>query len=141
MLTMVWNPVDFHLVNILPEGFKFNASYYVTQILGPLSKWRTTEVGRTNRKLIVPADNTRPHTAKTTSQLREQNSMQRAPRPAYSPDMAPSDFYFCGYVKQLLLECQFADQDSLLHAVSDILVGIEKVTLESVFSNWMQRLC
>jgi hypothetical protein len=33
------------------------------------------------------------------------------------------------------------DQGSLLQAVSDILVGIEKVTLESVFHNWMKRLC
>jgi hypothetical protein len=63
----------------------------------------------------------------------EQNSMRREPHPAYSPDLAPSDFYLFGYVKQLLSGCQFADQDSLLQAVSDILVGIEKVTLDSVF--------
>jgi hypothetical protein len=71
----------------------------------------------------------------------EQNSMQRAPHPAYSPDLAPSDFYLFGYVKHLLSGCEFPDRDSLLQAVSDILVGIEKVTLESVFHNWMERLC
>jgi hypothetical protein len=71
----------------------------------------------------------------------EQNSMQRASHPAYLPDLAPSDFYLFGYVKQLLSGCQFADQDSLLQAVSDILAGIEKATLENVFHNWMQRLC
>jgi hypothetical protein len=38
MLAIVWNPRGFHLVNILPKGFKFNASYDVTQILGPLFK-------------------------------------------------------------------------------------------------------
>jgi histone-lysine N-methyltransferase SETMAR len=110
-------------------------NYYVTQILDLLSKWRRTQVGRTNRKLIVHADNARPHTAKMTSQFMGQNSMQRAPHPAYSPDMAPSDFYVFGDVKQLLSGCQFADQDSLLQAVSDILVGIKKVILERVFHN------
>jgi hypothetical protein len=35
MLTIVWNPGTFHLVNILPKRFKFNANYYVTQILDP----------------------------------------------------------------------------------------------------------
>jgi hypothetical protein len=75
MLTRVWNPGGFHLVNILPKGFKFKASYYVTQILDPLSKWRRTQVGRTNRKLIVHADKAHPHTAKMTSQFMEQNSM------------------------------------------------------------------
>jgi histone-lysine N-methyltransferase SETMAR len=92
-------------------------------------------------KLIVHANNTSPHTAKMTSQFMKQNSMQRAPHPAYSPDLAPSDFYLFGYVKQLRSGCQFADQDSLRQAVSDISPGIEKVTLESVFHNWMERLC
>jgi histone-lysine N-methyltransferase SETMAR len=126
IFTIVWNPGDFHLVNILPKEFKFNASYYVTQIHDPLSKWRKTQVGRLNRKLIVHTDNARPHTAQMTSQIMEQNSTQRAPHPAYSPNLAPSDFYLFDSVKQLLSGCQFADQDSLLQAVSDILVGIEK---------------
>jgi hypothetical protein len=33
------------------------------------------------------------------------------------------------------------DQGFLLQAVSDILVGIGKVILESVFHNWMERPC
>jgi hypothetical protein len=85
----------------------------VTQILDPLSKWQKTQVGRTNRKLIVLADSARPHTAKMTSQFMEQNSMQRAPNPTYSQDLAPSDFYLFGHVKQLPSGCQFANQDSL----------------------------
>jgi histone-lysine N-methyltransferase SETMAR len=67
--------------------------------------------------------------------------MQRAPHPAYSPDLAPSDFYLFGSIKQLLSGCKFTNQDSLLQAVSDILVGIEKVPLESVFHNWMETRC
>jgi hypothetical protein len=141
MPTIVWNPGGFHLVNILPKEFKFNASYYVTQIFDPLSKWRRTQVERTNRKLIVHANNALPHTAKMTSQFMGQNLMQRAPHPAYSPDLALSNFYVFGYVRQLLSGCQFADQDSLLQAVSDSLVAIEKVTLGSIFHNWMERLC
>jgi hypothetical protein len=48
MLTIVWNLGGFHFVNILPKGFKFNASCYVIQILDPLSKLRRTQVRRTN---------------------------------------------------------------------------------------------
>jgi ABC-type uncharacterized transport system YnjBCD substrate-binding protein len=29
MLTIVWNPSGFHLINVLPKRFKFNASFYV----------------------------------------------------------------------------------------------------------------
>jgi hypothetical protein len=70
----------------------------------------------------------------------EQNSMQMAPHPAYSHDLALFDFYLFGDVKQLLSRCQFPDQGSFLQAASDILVGIKKVTLESFFHNWMERL-
>jgi hypothetical protein len=89
MLTIVWNPGGFGLVNILPKGFEFNASHYVTQILDPLSKWRRIQVGRTDRKLMVYADNARPHTTKITLQFMEQNSIQRAP---YLHQLIPADF-------------------------------------------------
>jgi hypothetical protein len=46
ILTIFWNPHGFNLANILPKGFKFNASHHVTQILGPLSKWRRAQAGR-----------------------------------------------------------------------------------------------
>jgi hypothetical protein len=53
MLVIVWNSSGFHLINVLQKGFKFkfNASFYGTQILGPLSDWHRTQVGKTNRKL------------------------------------------------------------------------------------------
>jgi hypothetical protein len=70
----------------------------------------------------------------------QQNAMRRAPHPPYSPDLAPSDFYLFGYIKQLLLRCEFTDRDSLLQGFRDILGGIEKATLEGVFCNWMKRL-
>jgi hypothetical protein len=134
MPAIVWNPGGFHLANILSKGFRFNTSYDVTQVLDPLSKWRRTQVGRTNRKLIMHADNARHHIAKITSQFMEENSMQKAPHPAHSPDLAPSDFYLFGYVKQLLSECQFTDQESLLQAVSDILMGIKKSPWKASFT-------
>jgi hypothetical protein len=60
----------------------------------------------------------------------EQNSIERTSHPAYSPDLTPYDFYHFGNVKQLLSGSQIADQGSVLQAVSDIVVGIEKVILE-----------
>jgi hypothetical protein len=81
MLTIVWNPRGFHLINVLPKGFKFNMSFYVTQILGPISDWRRTQVGRTNRKLWVHANNARPHTATVTLKFMQQNAMRRVFHP------------------------------------------------------------
>jgi Holliday junction resolvasome RuvABC endonuclease subunit len=52
----------------------------------------------------------------------------------------PSDFYLFGHVKQLLRGYGFADREALVHAIQNILRGIEKVILENVSLNWMERL-
>jgi hypothetical protein len=66
--------------------------------------------------------------------------MKSAPYPAYSPDLALSDFYLSGYVKRCLAGLSFEDADRLLAAVEDVLEGIEKVTLQAPFLEWMDRL-
>jgi hypothetical protein len=98
MLTIVQNPNGFHLINILPNGIKFNTSHYVTlryvtDILVPLLEWPKTQVGGSDRKLIIHAHNARPHTSRVTLEFVKQNPMKRAPHPPCSPDLAPSDFY------------------------------------------------
>jgi hypothetical protein len=63
--------------------------------------------------------------------------MKSAPHPSYSPDLAPSDFYLFGYVKRDLAGLLFEDADQLLAAVEGVLEGIEKVTLQAAFLEWM----
>jgi hypothetical protein len=66
--------------------------------------------------------------------------MKSTPHPPYSPDLAPSDFYLFGNVKRCLAGLSFGDADQLLAAVEGVLEGIEKVTLQAVFLEWMDRL-
>jgi hypothetical protein len=60
MVTIVWNPHGFHFVDGLPKGQKFNANYYIDNILQPLLESRSTGP---SSGLIIHADNARPHTA------------------------------------------------------------------------------
>jgi hypothetical protein len=66
--------------------------------------------------------------------------MKSAPHPPYSPDLAPSDFYLFGDIKRCPAGLLFKDADQLLAAVEGVLDGIEKVTLQAVFLEWMDRL-
>jgi hypothetical protein len=66
--------------------------------------------------------------------------MKSGLHPPYSPDLAPSDFYLFGYVKRCLTGLSFEDADQLLAAVEGALEGIEKMTLQRVFLEWMDRL-
>jgi hypothetical protein len=40
MLTVVWNPIGFHVLKALPKGHKFNAQYEINNILIAISDWR-----------------------------------------------------------------------------------------------------
>jgi histone-lysine N-methyltransferase SETMAR len=45
------------------------------------------------RRVLLQQDNASPHTARETKEdLRELDATELLPRPAYSPDLAPSDF-------------------------------------------------
>jgi histone-lysine N-methyltransferase SETMAR len=100
MLTIVWNPHGFHLIKVLEKDRKFNAGYYIAEILEPLFQWRSIEAACDERKLLVHADNARPHIAMLSTQCF--NRRKSAPHPPYSPDLVPSDFYLFGYVKRCL---------------------------------------
>jgi hypothetical protein len=45
MVTIVWNPPGFCRIVALPKGLKFNAAYYISQILDPLAERRRSQVG------------------------------------------------------------------------------------------------
>jgi hypothetical protein len=63
---------------------KFNASYYIVEILEPLSQWLSIEAAGNERTLLVHADNAHPHTAKLSTQYFNENRMKSAPHPPYS---------------------------------------------------------
>jgi histone-lysine N-methyltransferase SETMAR len=99
-----------------------------------LSQWRSIEAGANERKLLVHVDNARSHTAKLSTQCFNENRMQSAPHPPYSPDLAPSGLYLFECVSKCLAGFSFEDADQLLAAVEGALDDIEKVILQSGLS-------
>jgi histone-lysine N-methyltransferase SETMAR len=117
MLTIVWNLRGFQLIKVLEKGCKSSASDYITEILKLLSQWLSIEAAGNERKLLVHADNVRPHTAKLSTQYFHENRMKSAPLPPYSPDLAPSDFYLFSHVKRCLAGLSFEDAGQFFAAV------------------------
>jgi hypothetical protein len=89
---------------------------------------------------MIRADNARLHGATMTEQFLEQNAMKRVLYRASSRDLAQPAFdLFCN-VKQLLVGQEFPDGEALLRRINAILGGIEKVILENVSLEWLERL-
>jgi hypothetical protein len=66
--------------------------------------------------------------------------MKLAQHPPDSPDLAQSDFYLFGNVKRCLAGLSFEDADQLLGALESVVEGIEKVTMQAIILEWMDRL-
>jgi hypothetical protein len=73
MLTIAWNQRGLYLIKVPERVRKLNAGYYIAEILEPLAPRRSIEVGGNERKLLVHADNARPHTAKLLVQYFGEN--------------------------------------------------------------------
>jgi hypothetical protein len=96
MITGIWNPHGFHVIQSLPKGIKRTGRYYSDNILSQNAALQ--DVG-SHRKMIVHADNASPHVAKCVTEYMDHNSLKKAPNPPSSPDLASSDFYVFGCVK------------------------------------------
>jgi hypothetical protein len=79
MVTIAWNPLGFHLIEVLPKGMLFNAEYYRNNILAALIEFSPDPQ---NRPLVIHADNARPHTAKKCQKFCSENGLKLGPHPA-----------------------------------------------------------
>jgi transposase len=137
MVTIAWNPLGFLLIVALPLGRTFNAEYYRDDILATLTQFQPEDDGR---KLVVHADNASAHTAQKCRTFCKENGLRLAPHPPYSPDLAPSDFFLFGYVKERLKGMVFPSYEELFDAIGEVVTGTESETLTDVFEHWMERL-
>jgi hypothetical protein len=90
--------------------------------------------------MTIHMDNAKPHNANVTNQFFEDNRMKRLPHPAYSPDIAPSDFYLFGNVKRKLEGLAAETPEELFDNVISILLEIPIGELKRVFDEWIRRV-
>jgi hypothetical protein len=94
MLTIVWNPIGFHVLKALTKGRKFNAQYYTNDILVAISDWRRHTGGTRQNKLWMHSDNARAHTVEMSSDYIGLNRMKQAPYPPIRQIWHPRTFSF-----------------------------------------------
>jgi transposase len=105
------------LILALPKECSFNAEYYRDNILAILTQLQPEDGGR---KLAVHADNAGAHTAQKCRTFCEEDGLRLALHPPYSPDLAPSDFFLFGYVKERLIGMVFPSYEELLDAIGEV---------------------
>ncbi len=85
-------------------------------------------------------DNTPSHNATLTLALIDQLGWTRLPQPAYSPDLAPSDFWLCHRLKRNLRGVRFPSLEHLKEAVAEEIANIAALEYRhSIMVSWPKR--
>lgn len=89
MLCVWWNQEGIVYYELLPRNVTITAELYCQQ----LRRLHASIPTEKQNQVILQHDNARPHTATVTKIAIQELRWEVLPHPAYSPDLAPSDFY------------------------------------------------
>jgi hypothetical protein len=141
MFTIMWSPRGFHVINQLPDDTKMNSTYYVNNVLQELYQcFFPHGHGPRSKYLVIHVDNCSIHKSAQSEQFMVAHKMFRMSHPPYSPDLAPSDFYLFGTVKNQLEHIQLSEHDDFFEKLYEILQSIPKEELARVFTAWRERV-
>lgn len=119
MATIFWDATGILLIDYLQKGLTINAQYYGSLIENDVRKaLRKKRPGKLTRGIILLHDNARSHTARHTQEIIERLGWQLLPHPAYSPDLAPCDFYLFPRMKDYLRGFDFQSIEDLKFEVN-----------------------
>ena len=140
MLTVFWNPEGFLISNVLPPHQKFNSEYFINQILQPIYEKLSSKAEYFRKTITLHFDNSKVHTSGKVQEYMNSHNMKRAVEPPYLPDIAPSEFFLFGYLKEILKGSKFETPEELKNAINVILISIPPDLLNSVFLKWEVKL-
>ena len=127
MLCVWWNfegVIHFELVR---EGLAINAELYSQQLERMYAVLGERYPALVNRKrVLLQQDNARPHTAHITQEkIEELEGIELLPHPAYSPDLAPSDYHLFRSMAHFLRGRRFENDGQVEEACREFFASKE----------------
>mgnify|MGYP006894180539 CR=1 FL=1 len=114
-------------MDFLPEDESFNTSYFIQNILIPIHFQKKNIWSESyRRKIWLKLDNSRVH-----------NSIDSMKK---TSDIAPTDFFLWGDIKEKLKGSKFDDKDELFEAITEIANKISREIKLNVFQHWIKRI-
>ncbi|GFR82580.1 transposase [Elysia marginata] len=108
MFTVFFNYSGPLVVDILPQDTTMTATYYVQNVLSQVKSAIYEQRPKVSTSwTLLPHENAGPHKARATTQSLRELGIKFLPHPAYSPDLAPCDFWLFSILKDRLAGRKF----------------------------------
>lgn len=142
MLTIFFSSSGAVVVDVLPEKQTMTSAYYSQQVLPKvLEAARISQPTRLRAgRLHILHDNASSHKTRAVQEFLRENKFQTLPHPAYSPDLAPCDFWLFPLLTEKLANINFQRVQDLARRVNSELRAIPKEQYADAFKKWIQRL-
>ena len=93
MATVFWGAKGVIMLDVLPKRSTITGVYYANLLDQLRTAIREKRRGKLSKGVLLQQDNARVHICKVAMDAVERNGYELIPHPAYSPDLAPSDFF------------------------------------------------
>ena len=123
MATVFWDAKGVIMLDFLPKRSTITGVYYANL----LDQLRTAicekRRGKLSKGVLLQQDNARVPTCKVAMNAVERNGYELIPHPAYSPDLAPSDFFLYPNLKKDIRGLHFRSDEEVVTAVEEWVNG------------------
>ena len=106
------------MLDFLPKRSTITGVYYANLLDQLRTAIREKRRGKLSKGVLLQQDNARVHTCKVAMDAVERNGYELIPHPAYSPDLAPSDFFLFPNLKK-----DFRSDEGVVTAVEEWVNG------------------
>ena len=123
MDTVFWYAKGVIMVDFLPKRSTITGVYYANLLDQLRTAIHEKRLGKLSKDVLLQQDNARVHTCKVAMDAVERNGYELIPHPAYSPDLAPSDFFLFLILKKDIRGLHFRSDEEVVMAVEEWVNG------------------
>ena len=125
MMTIFWDNEGILLMDYLSHGDTISGQYYASLIDRLRSAVLEKRRGKFSRGVLLLHDNAPVHKSNIAQAAIRRVGFTELNHPAYSPDIAPSDYYLFSNLKKFLCGKNFHSDDHAIMTVEDYLSGLK----------------
>ena len=140
MATVFWDAKGVIMLDFLPKRSTITGVYYANLLDQLRTAIHEKRQGKLSKSVLLQQDN---HTCKVAMDAVERNGYELIPHPAYSPDLAPSNFFLFPNLKKDIRGLHFRSDEEVVTAVEEWVNGKDPdffssglMALEHCWSKW-----